>query len=594
MRPRPTAPPALPDDRPRAMPPARARLALAVLVLPSLPAARAGDAAPVMGVMTHFAQGWDPALADAVGDAGIRDVRDEIYWQDVEAPAGHYAFPPRDERYMAVLARHGISPLIELDFANKAYDGGLTPYTEAGFDAYARYGVEVLRHFGPQIRAVELWNEYNGTFCKGPATKARAETYAKMARVAYRALKAERPDLLVAGAATAGVPLPYLEHLFALGALDSMDAVSVHPYRFNAEPEGIEDDIAALQDLIKRYNHGRPKPIWVTEIGWATKAAAAPLDLSIDEGVQASFLVRGYALLLSAGVDRIYWYLFRDYDAFATMGLVHQDRAHTPKRAYHAMATLISQVGGARFVRREDTPPDFYALRFERPTGAVVHVVWSLAPRTLAVPVACQVTGLLGGAVAARPDVAVGPEPVYIAGEMSGFPAPDPHAPRRLADSARDFSGVQGANHWSYGVFVGDAPAFVPLDQFHATDWKREWFGRYPYVSLSDREQHPSESPGGPVAAVRRWTCAAGGSVHLHAQFHCGAQGDGVRAEVLLDGQRVFVQPVGGPNPARAEFDAVRVLPPGAHVDFAVYPGPKGNANFDATEFAAVAEEAQP
>jgi hypothetical protein len=93
---------------------------------------------------------------------------------------------------------------------------------------------------------------------------------------------------------------------------------------------------------------------------------------------------------------------------------------------------------------------------------------------------------------------------------------------------------------------------------------------------------------------VRRWTCDAGGSVHLHAQFGCGAQGDGVRVEVLLDGQRVFAQSVGGPNPARADFDMVRVLPPGAHVDFAVYPGPRGNANFDATEFSASAEEAQP
>jgi hypothetical protein len=581
----------IPTDRARA-----ARWHRGVLAALGLLAtgARGEPGAPVLGVMTHFAQGWDPALADPIAAAGIRDVRDEIYWQDVEPARGQFRFPARDERYMAELAQRGISPLVELTFANRAYDGGLTPYTDEGFDAYARYGVEVLRHYGPQVRAVEIWNEYNGTFCRGPAAKNRAETYARMARVAYRALKAERPDVLVAGAATAGVPLPYLEHLFALGALDSMDAVSIHPYRFNSEPEGIENDVAALQDLIRRYNHGQPKPIWVTEIGWATKAAAAPLDLSIDEGVQADFLVRAYALLLSAGVDRIYWYLFRDYDVFATMGLVHQDRAHTPKRAYHALATLIAQVGGARFARREHTPPDFYALRFERPTGEVVRVVWSLRPRALAVPAACRVTDLVGGPVAAGPAVAVGPEPLYIEGPFAGFPEPDPHAPRRLADSARDFAGIQGANHWSYGVFVGAAPAFLPLDQFHATDWKREWYGRYPYVSLSDREQHPAESPAGPVAAVRRWTCDAGGSVHLHAQFGCGAQGDGVRVEVLLDGQRVFAQSVGGPNPARADFDMVRVLPPGAHVDFAVYPGPRGNANFDATEFSASAEEAQP
>ena len=103
-----------------------------------------------------------------------------------------------------------------------------------------------------------------------------------------------------------------------------------------------------------------------------------------------------------------------------------------------------------------------------------------------------------------------------------------------------------------------------------------------------------SRSPTGPVAAVRRWTFDAGGNVHLHAQFRCGAQGDGVRVRVLIDGQRVFDQPIGGPNPARATFDAVQVLPPGVHVDFAVFPGPKGNANFDATEFSASAEEAAP
>ncbi len=568
------------------------RLGLILIALSAPSRADVAASGPVLGVMTHFAQGWDPALAGPIDVAGIRGVRDEIYWQDVEPRRGQFVFPDRYERYMAELRAKGISPLVELTFANKAYDGGMTPYTEDGFRAYAQYGVELLRHYGSQISAVEIWNEYNGSFCKGPASRDRADTYARMARVAYRALKEERPGLVIAGCATAGVPLPYLERLFAQGALDSMDAVSVHPYRYDAEPEGIETDIAALQELIRRYGHGRPKPVWVTEIGWGTKGAASPGDLAIDERTQASFLVRAYALLISAGVERIYWYLFRDYDAFATMGLVRNDGSHTPKAAYGAMRTMIAEIGSARFVRREETRGGFYSELFQSGSGTPIRVIWSLRPFPLAVPASCRAIGMLGGELAPGAGLTVGSEPVFVEGPLSGLPAPDPSSARIIADSVRDFSDAQGRHGWSYGVFVGDSPDFVPLGDFRATDWKREWYSRYPFLSLADREQHPSESGAGPVAAVRRWTFEGGGRVRITARFHCGPKGDGVVVKVLLDGREAFSQAIGGPHPVEARFESAQDLAAGATVDFAVFPGPGGNANFDATEFsAAIAEQ---
>lgn len=533
--------------------------------------------------MTHFAQGWDPSLAGPIEGAGIRSIRDEIYWQDVEPSRGRFVFPARYERYMAELHAKGISPLVELTFANRAYDGGMTPYTEEGFRAYARYGVELLRHYGSQISAVEIWNEYNGSFCKGPASLDRADTYARMARVAYRALKDERPDLIVAGGATAGMPLPYMERLFAQGALDSMDAISVHPYRFDSEPEGIETDIAALQDLVRRYSRGRPKPVWVTEIGWGT-SAAAPGSLGIDERTQASFLVRAYALLISAGVERIYWYLFRDYDAFATMGLVRDDRLHSPKAAYSAMRTMIAEIGGARFVRRESTPGDFYSELFQDSSGGQVRVIWSLKPRPLAVPASCRAVDMLGEGFGPGAAVQVGGEPVFVEGPLIGLPSPDANPPRIIADSSRDFSDAQGRLGWSYGMFVGYSPDFVALKDFRATDWKREWYARYPFLSVTDRDQHPSESAAGPVAAVRRWTSASGGRVRIGARFHCGPRGDGVGVRVLLDGHEAFSRVIGGAHPAEARFESEQELAPGSNVDFAVLPGPRGNADFDATE----------
>src|SRR5581483_3978250 len=105
------------------------------------------------------------------------------------------------------------------------------------------------------------------------------------------------------GGATIGTPSPYWEKLMQAGALASMDALSVHPYRYNAPPEGIEKDIAALQDLVRQYNNGQPKPIWVSEVGWGVQENPGPGEMLIDQATQAKFLVRGYALLLSAGVE---------------------------------------------------------------------------------------------------------------------------------------------------------------------------------------------------------------------------------------------------------------------------------------------------
>ncbi len=575
--------------------PARARRwalrAAALLALAGTARPGRAQEPPVLGVMTHFAQGWDPALSEKVALAGIPSVRDEIYWQDIEPERGRFAFPGKYDRYMAQLRARGISPLIELTFANKAYDGGQTPYTEEGFAAYARYGVEVLRRYGAQVSAVEIWNEYNGSFCDGPAARDRAATYARMARVAYRALKGERPGLLVAGGATAGVPLPYLERLFDEGALDSMDAVSVHPYRYDSEPEGIEDDIAALRELIGRYSPGRPKPVWVTEIGWGTKPAGAPLDLAIDERTQASFLIRAYALLLSAGVERIYWYLLRDYDRFATMGLLRGDPAGTPKPAFEAMRTMISELRAARFVRREPTRADLYSILFRRGSGDEVRVIWSLKPLQVALPASCRAEGMLGSPLPAGSALSTGGEPVFVEGPLSGLPGPDPDAPRIVADSARDFSDEQGGRGWRYGVFVGGSADFVQLRDFRTTDWKREWFSGYPFLSLTARDQHPSESAMGPVCAVRRWTSDRGGRLRISARFRCGSKGDGVGVRVLVGGREAFSGRIGGPNPAEARFDSVEDLAPGTSVDFAVSPGPRGNANFDATELAATIAE---
>ncbi len=555
-----------------------------------VPAAMGQAAAPApderFGVMTHFAQGWDTAAVPLVARAGLGEVRDEVYWREVEPQPGVFSFPARDDGYLGALRANQVAPLITLSFENDHYDGGATPWTDAGIAAYARYGVEVLRHYGAQIAAVEIWNEYNGTFCHGPATKDRAGTYLRMLRAAYAAIKRERPDVTVVGGATIGVPLPYWEKLLAGGALNSMDALSVHPYRYDAPPEGLEDDIAGLQALVRKYNGGKTKPIWVTEIGWKTKGSQGPGDLTIDEDVQAQFLVRAYALLLSAGVQRVYWYLFRDHQGLA-MGLVHDDAKLTPKPAYTAMTTLIRELRDAHFVRREPTPPDLYSIAFARDSGEEVRVLWSLRPRSIALRGATAAVDLRGRNLALAEPVTLNESPVFVAGPLTGLPPAAPtEAP--LADSMHDFSGKQGEQGWSYGVFVGASTVLVPVTAYTLSDWQGEWGGGYPYLVLAAGEQHPSVVNQTPVAAVRRWSSAHEGPVRVVGKFQCATGGDGVGVSVLVDGRRRFRRLLGGAtgNPVVENFDFVTAVHRGSAIDFAVDPGPAADINGDATTVA--------
>ncbi|NQT86968.1 hypothetical protein HQ560_09400, partial [bacterium] len=166
------------------------------------------------GVMTHFAQGWDAGVMPLIEKAGIVSIRDEHYWSQVEKERGVYAFPGKSRKYMDACREHRIDPLVVMTFANPLHDNGLTPHTPEGRDAYGRYGQAILKEYGKQVKWLEVWNEYNGTWCEGPAKKDRPKYYAQMLKHAYQHIKKVRPDVKVLGCATVLIPLPYLEGVF--------------------------------------------------------------------------------------------------------------------------------------------------------------------------------------------------------------------------------------------------------------------------------------------------------------------------------------------------------------------------------------------
>jgi hypothetical protein len=339
-----------------------------ITILPPPPTAARNSP---FGVVTHFAKDWPTDIIPLIAKAGIGKVRDEQPWRKVERQHGQYQFPPRLSGFMQALAQASIDPLIVLVFSNPIYDNDKTPFSDDGRAGYAAYARAIAQHYRGQVSAVEVWNEYNGSFCAGPCRGDRPATYSAMLKQTYRTLKASDPALTVAGGAGVPIPLDFFEGQFRNGALDAMDAIVIHPYR--KVPEGVEEKIADLRDLMKRY--GKVKPVWVTEF------SDLP-DMRKSRDDVARYLVRMSTLLLTAGTERIYWYLLKDYQEFRGLGLLRSEDdpagryAATP--AYAAYATLIRQLDGARFVRRETSDAQARVYLFNR-GGKDIRVAWSMS-----------------------------------------------------------------------------------------------------------------------------------------------------------------------------------------------------------------------
>jgi Glycosyl hydrolase catalytic core len=550
------------------------RTLVCLAILASSLASAATD--PRIGVMTHFAQGWPTSWADTATSDSLGSVRDELYWAQVESTPGVYSFPASFDAYMAKLKKDAIAPLIIMSFANPLYDGGNTPYTAAGIGAFANYGVAILNHYGSQVDALEVWNEFNGSFCSGPDVSDREAAYTAMLKVAYAQIKAVRPDVKVAGGATAGTPLPYWGKLIADGALPYMDVLSIHPYRFDTPPEGIENDIAALEALVKENNNGVSKPIWVTEIGWEEQTA----PLLVDEPTLAKYVTRSYALLLSAGVERIYWYLLHD-DYDQPMGLYKSTGAAKP--AVAAMRTLVNEVAGAPFSAREATPDNVYSMMFQAAGGRQIRIMWSLSSRWVNLTGVTKALDLLGNSLGTSGNYQLSDAPIFIEGNVTGVPKRSASDEVILATSSSGFAGKQGENGWTYGYSQAAGP-FLEMPTYTSNDWNYYWTANYSYLSVTAIDMHPSLNGTTPVNAIRRWTSNRAGPIHLVGNFQGETQGDGVGVSILIDGKPALARHlIGAKYPPAQVFDLVENVNVGSTVDFIVDVGPASDMSYDAT-----------
>ena len=135
-------------------------------------------------------------------------------------------------------------------------------------DAYRRFVRAFMAHYGSRFPVIEVWNEENGRHFWPPQPD--AAEYAELLKVSHEEIKAAAPSVRICLGGLAGIPLDYVEALYARGAARHFDLMCVHPYVHPVGPEGwLVEQFGRLRDVMARHGDAK-KPVWFSELGWPT------------------------------------------------------------------------------------------------------------------------------------------------------------------------------------------------------------------------------------------------------------------------------------------------------------------------------------
>ncbi len=316
-------------------------------VIPENPVTGKDPKSP-FGVCTHF-NGWPAEIGKLVKKAGIAWIYNDINTMpDVVVPVArenHLCYLPVFTWYTHPLEQ------------NKDKDGNWD-----WSDVAAKYR-KYAETYGKEIDFYDIGGEphskwgavFGGDWDGGPWQK----PYLKFGRQMTQALKQGNPG------ATILWPdidvMMWYRQFFDLGAADTIEIVAPHPYnlhRLNPYPEDqpmINQSLPDFYRLVRK--HELNWRVWDDEVGFSSfrLAETTPGNLysPCTELQQAQLLVRLIVLQLVNGVEKIFWYDFRNDGTDPTapehnFGLIRYD--YTPKPSLVAYANLIDQLRQSRWL----------------------------------------------------------------------------------------------------------------------------------------------------------------------------------------------------------------------------------------------------
>ncbi|HEV3046466.1 MAG TPA: glycosyl hydrolase [Solirubrobacteraceae bacterium] len=212
------------------------------------------------------------------------------------------------------------------------------PPREAG--AYAAFVAYLARRYGPQLAAIEIWNEpdqANEAYFAGPD---KPQRYAALLRAAYPAIKRADPAVTVLGGSLVGSNGAFLRALYAAGIKGYYDGLAVHFYNLTL------GSVRAIHEV--QLAHGDHTPLWLDEFGWTScwpRQKVEQEQACVTAAVQAQNIANTFRLLARAPyVAAAVIYKLQD-SADEDFGVLARSGAHKP--SFGSLAGVLASPLGS-------------------------------------------------------------------------------------------------------------------------------------------------------------------------------------------------------------------------------------------------------
>lgn len=270
-------------------------------------------------------------------------------------------------------------------------------YPPIDMNEWTEYVTQTVTHYRDRIKYWEIWNEPDvATFWQGTP-----QQYAQLLQAAYNAAKAADPNCVIVGGGGA-CSSTWIEDIFAAGALNYMDAFSMHGYWGDAttpiDAEHYKDRIDMLRSLMDQY--GDIVPLWNTEgglinssffdyLGFPFSLPPTARDMTLYQ-TGSNEIVKRWANILNADVVRDFYYYagwgtddpnlsYEVDDSFYKFNeITGAPRPHAA--AYGIFSYMVD--GAANIPDPTFTNPSVACYAFERDNRLIV-TAWAWGNRTV-------------------------------------------------------------------------------------------------------------------------------------------------------------------------------------------------------------------
>ena len=356
-----------------------------------------------IGLVTHLARGEEPLeRLNDLKNLGIKWVRDEQGWDNVERKKGEYTWPEKRKKCAKFFKENGISIIYPVTYgANKnVYPDD--PYNPEGFGRYAVASAKFYKEAGVEV-VMEIFNEphnfgltkkYGGSVYGEPNCP-WIDHYVKMANEAIKQVKAYDPTIkLMANEDVWSCHYWYLE-----GNMDKrIDGFAIHPYTFHGHTPGPEvspypqklagwtimDEDNSSRSLMRRLRAqyaekiGRPLEMYITEWGYPVGGKGYEKGIRVTEDDVAGYLPRAYMSGVAAGAKVVCWHVSQD-SGDGPFGLFRNDQ--TKRKTYYSLKALVEQLGDYQMVKQfaglDNTTTGIQAYLFEGDAGYKL-AIWNI------------------------------------------------------------------------------------------------------------------------------------------------------------------------------------------------------------------------